>query len=69
VRECCEAALGLPLRGQEDTLGQDVADLVAQRDAARSRKDFPAADSIRDKLSAMGFVVEDTAQGTVVRHV
>jgi cysteinyl-tRNA synthetase len=69
VRECCEAALGLHLRGEEDALGQDVADLVAQRDAARSRKDWAAADAIRDKLGAMGLVVEDTARGTVVRRV
>jgi cysteinyl-tRNA synthetase len=34
-----------------------------QRAAARARKDFAAADSIRDELAAAGVAVEDTAAG------
>ncbi|MGQ0623613.1 MAG: cysteine--tRNA ligase [Sporichthyaceae bacterium] len=48
-------------------LRQVVNNLVTltldQRQAARARKDFAAADAIRDGLSAAGIVVEDTAQG------
>jgi cysteinyl-tRNA synthetase len=40
-----------------------VALALEQRQAARARKDFPAADAIRDQLSALGVVVEDTPQG------
>jgi cysteinyl-tRNA synthetase len=36
---------------------------LAQRAAARERKDFAAADAIRDQLTASGVVVEDTADG------
>lgn len=36
---------------------------LEQRDAARARKDFAAADQIRDGLTAIGIVIEDTAQG------
>ena len=36
---------------------------LAQRTAARDRKDFAASDQIRDGLAALGIVIEDTAQG------
>jgi cysteinyl-tRNA synthetase len=36
---------------------------LAQRTAARERKDFAASDSIRDGLAALGITIEDTAQG------
>jgi cysteinyl-tRNA synthetase len=35
-----------------------------QRAAARARKDYAAADAIRDQLGALGVQVEDTPQGT-----
>jgi cysteinyl-tRNA synthetase len=42
--------------------------LVAQRDAARARKDWAEADRIRDQLHDQGIVTEDTPQGTVWRR-
>ena len=36
---------------------------LEQRAAARARKDYAAADAIRDSLAAAGVVVEDTADG------
>jgi cysteinyl-tRNA synthetase len=36
---------------------------LEQREAARVRKDFAAADAIRDGLIALGITIEDTAQG------
>ncbi|HSA52742.1 MAG TPA: cysteine--tRNA ligase [Yinghuangia sp.] len=44
---------------------------LEQRQAARARKDYPAADAVRDQLTAAGVVVEDTPQGprwTLERH-
>jgi cysteinyl-tRNA synthetase len=40
-----------------------VAELLDQRDAARTRRDFTAADAIRDRLKALGVVVTDTPDG------
>jgi cysteinyl-tRNA synthetase len=37
------------------------------RDEARALKDWAAADAIRDELTAAGWLVEDTADGTQVR--
>ena len=36
---------------------------LEQRQAARARRDYAAADAIRDSLRATGVIVEDTAQG------
>jgi cysteinyl-tRNA synthetase len=53
--------------GGDQRLGQVTHGLVAlaleQRQAARARKDFTAADAIRDQLTALGVTVEDTPQG------
>jgi cysteinyl-tRNA synthetase len=40
-----------------------VALALEQRTAARERKDYQAADAIRDQLAAAGIIVEDTAAG------
>ena len=36
---------------------------LAQRQAARDRKDFASSDAIRDGLAELGITIEDTAQG------
>ncbi len=41
-----------------------VALALKQREAARTRGDYAAADSIRDALEVSGLVVEDTPEGT-----
>ncbi|WP_046471224.1 cysteine--tRNA ligase [Allosalinactinospora lopnorensis] len=67
------AVLGLdPLSEQwaetGDTGLRDVVDALVtvaldQRQAARARKDYAAADEIRDRLSEAGITVEDTPRG------
>jgi cysteinyl-tRNA synthetase len=51
---------GHSLRPVIDTLVRVALD---QREAARNRKDFAAADAIRDELQEAGIVVEDTPRG------
>jgi cysteinyl-tRNA synthetase len=41
--------------------------LMAERDAARVRKDYATSDRIRDELATMGLEVMDTPEGTKVR--
>ena len=65
-----DAVLGLDLErlareGYE--IPDEVGALVAERDAARGRRDFGRSDQIRTQLAEMGWEVMDTADGTKVR--
>ena len=42
--------------------------LLHERNEARERNDFTTTDRIRDKLTNLGFVVEDTPKGIMWRH-
>jgi cysteinyl-tRNA synthetase len=55
-----DAGSGDDLRTVVDAL---VGVALAQRQAARERKDYAAADAIRDGLQEAGVVIEDTPQG------
>ena len=46
-----------------DLSGKLLDAMLELRGMARKKKDFEMSDAIRDKLSAMGVVVEDTAKG------
>jgi cysteinyl-tRNA synthetase len=62
-----------------DTLGLVVSkveikndralELLKERDEARAKKDWTRSDKIREELKALGFVVEDTAQGARLKPV
>jgi len=47
---------------------EEVEKLLAERETARSNRDFKRADQIRDELSARGILLEDSAQGTLWRR-
>jgi len=49
---------------QTELLDGLIALALEQRTEARSRKDFTSADAIRDQLTELGVVIEDTAAGT-----
>jgi cysteinyl-tRNA synthetase len=48
----------------QDDDAAEIDRLVAERNAARGRRDFAASDRLRDELAARGVVLEDTPQGT-----
>ncbi len=53
------------LRHQKSDLNLSrVEALIANRAAARARKDFKESDRIRDELAAMGVVIKDSKEGT-----
>ena len=43
---------------------KEVDALIAERTAARARKDFKESDRIRDQLAAMGVAIKDSKEGT-----
>ncbi len=61
------SALGVELRAETGDVPDDVVELARRRDAARAAKDWAEADALRDQLTDAGYVVEDSAAGTVVR--
>jgi cysteinyl-tRNA synthetase len=61
-------ALGLSLLAGSHTVDEVSEALVAERDAARLAKNWAEADRLRDELVTRGWIVEDGAQGTVIRR-
>ncbi|NLK69864.1 MAG: cysteine--tRNA ligase [Clostridiales bacterium] len=53
-------------RDKKSEIPQEILDLVEQRAQARKEKNFALADEIRDKISSMGYIVEETRQGTKI---
>ena len=47
---------------------EEITALVEERKAARKAKDFAKADELRDKITALGWVIEETREGTKVRR-
>jgi cysteinyl-tRNA synthetase len=56
---------GLP-RAELD-VPAEVRRLVEEREEARRRKDWASADSLRDRIEEMGFVLEDRPDGTTLK--
>jgi cysteinyl-tRNA synthetase len=54
---------------QENVLPKEAKQLIEKREEARKAKDWATADALRARLSEMGVVVEDTAQGVRWRLV
>ncbi len=59
--------LGLMYNKNDDEIPAEVNELIEQRKAARKAKNFALADELRDKITALGYIVEETRQGTVVK--
>ena len=55
--------LGLVYNRKTEALDSDIEALIEQRTAARKAKDFKTADEIRDKLKALGIVLQAPPQG------
>jgi cysteine--tRNA ligase len=55
--------LGLLSERKEENLDARVEALIAERQTARKEKNFARADEIRNELTAMGILLEDTKEG------
>ena len=51
---------------ETEELPQEILDLAEQRKAARKEKNFALADELRDRITALGYAVEETRQGTKI---
>jgi cysteinyl-tRNA synthetase len=60
------SAVGIQITVAGGEVPEEVERLGVLRDEARGAKDWGRADELRDEIRALGFEVEDTAQGTRV---
>ena len=62
IEKLCDI-LGIITEKKEEILDSDIEALIEERQAARKAKNFARADEIRDQLSGMGIILEDTREG------
>lgn len=62
VTKLCDI-LGIITEKKKEILDSDIEALIEERQAARKAKNFTRADEIRDQLSDMGIILEDTREG------
>ncbi|MBU0894217.1 MAG: cysteine--tRNA ligase [Nanoarchaeota archaeon] len=63
-----DEVLGLDLLKKEKVkIPNKIKKLVGEREAARKNKDWNLADEIRNKINKLGYLVDDTEKGSVVR--
>ncbi len=58
----------LAAEAAEEQVPPEVMARVEEREAARQARDWARADAIRQELAHMGYIVEDTPQGSRVRR-
>lgn len=61
-----EQAENLKNSSQEEEIPAEVLEIAQQRQEARKAKDFATADALREKILQMGYVIEETRQGTKI---
>ncbi len=63
------AAKKLASQNSGDDLPDEIKELAVQRKAARKEKNFALADELRDKIISLGYSVEETRQGTIIKKI
>jgi cysteinyl-tRNA synthetase len=66
-----DEVLGLGIKsylGKKIKIPAGVAKLLKEREAARIAKNWKLSDELRDKIAKLGFLIEDTAEGTKVEE-
>ncbi|MFN3484891.1 MAG: hypothetical protein ACK44W_05345, partial [Planctomycetota bacterium] len=61
--------LGAPRPAAGDGVPEEVRRLAEERQEARRRKDFAAADAARERLRALGWAVEDVKGGYKLKRL
>lgn len=66
VFEELTGVLGILYNEKSEEIPDEVTELVNKRNEARKVKDFVLADKLRDEIASLGYVVEETRQGTKI---
>lgn len=62
--ELLQSSFGSAIKEQD--IPKEVQEILTEREEARKAKDFKKADDLRDKLSTMGYEIEDSPDGVKV---
>ena len=62
IEDLCQV-LGIETKREAQLLDSEIEELIAKRQQARKEKNFALADEIRDQLTQMGILLEDTREG------
>ncbi len=62
IEDLCQV-LGIETKREAQLLDSEIEELIARRQQARKEKNFALADEIRDQLTQMGILLEDTREG------
>lgn len=54
-------------RNKEEEIPAEILELAKQRQEARKEKNFALADELRNKIADMGYIIEETRQGTKIK--
>ncbi len=60
--------LGICYNRKKDELPEEIVKLAEERKIARKNKNFALADEIRDKIQKLGYIIEETRQGTNIKR-
>lgn len=63
--ELC-SVLGLLYEKKEEAVPPEILELVEERGKARAAKDWARADALRDRIAGLGYLLEETRQGTKI---
>ena len=53
---------------QQEEIPENIKELLEQRAQERKAKDFAKADVLRDEITARGYIIEETRQGTKIKR-
>jgi len=56
-------------RKKDDEIPPEILELAEQRKNARKEKNFALADEIRNKITALGYSIKETRQGTEIKKI
>ena len=57
------------LQEERHSIPKEVKELVKKREKARKNKDFKNSDNIREKIKSLGFYIDDTKEGYIIKKL
>ena len=63
IKTLCDGVLGVISDRKAENLDKEIEDLIEARTQARKEKNWALADEIRNRLTGMGIILEDTKEG------